>query len=264
MQLSYSFEPNGVIKVWKGPPAGGGTPIASSVTGSYQEDEWFHCEAKGTIDASTGGLEVRVNTVPKIQLVSADTKNTATSYFDSVFLGGWTTNFNVSVSSSHPIVFDDMFVNDTTGAENNDWSGNLRAYGMPMIANGYLNNFTIGGSSPASTHWQSVLNSLLDDTKFEYSPNVGDIDAFQPDPVINGPPVRVIQMRAALRQDDATQRVARLGIRIAGNNYFGTVDQYTNQTFTFYKDRFELSPDTGVTATGTEVNGCQALVKVQA
>jgi hypothetical protein len=133
-----------------------------------------------------------------------------------------------------------------------------------MIADGATDNFSIGGSSPAATHWQSVLNQNLDDTKYEYSSNVGDIDLFTPDPNLNSPLVHALQVRTALRQDDATQRVARHLLRISGLNYVGTVDHYTNQTYTFYRTRWELNPNTGVSFTGAEVNGLQPGVKVQA
>jgi hypothetical protein len=263
-QICFSFEQNGVIKVWQGPPGPSGVVLCTSVAGVFQEDQWFHCESSPVIANSSGSLEIRINTVPVVQLVGADTQNTANAYFDSVFLGAYTTNDNVSISSSHPVVFDDMFVNDTTGSSNNTWQGNLRVKTQFMIANGATDNFTIGGSSPAATQWQSVLNQVLDDTKYVYSGNAGDIDLFTPDPNLNAPFVRAVQVRMGLRQDDATQRVARALLRIGGTNYVGSVDQYTNQTYTFYKERWQLSPATGTSFTGTEVNGLQAGVKVQA
>lgn len=258
-QVSILFAANGVVKAYRGSVATG-TFLQNSATGSFQEDEWFHVEAKVLVASTGGTVEVRINTVPVLQITGANTQNTGNAYFDSVIVGGY---LPVNFKTVH-FAFDDMFVNDTTGAQNNTWAGNLRSYGAFMIANGATNNFTIGGSAPASTHWQSVLNNLLDDTKYEYSPNVGDIDLFQPNPVINGPLVRSLQVRMGLRQDDATQRVARAQLRIGTTVYPGSVDQYTNQTYTFYKERWELSPATGVTFTGTEANGLQVGVKVQA
>jgi hypothetical protein len=264
-QINFSFEQNGVLKVWLGAPgAGNGTLLATSSAGAFQEDQWFHCEASPLIANSGGTFEIRINTVPKVQLTGADTQNSANAYFDSVFLGAYTTNNNVGIDGAHPAVFDDMFVHDASGATNNTWGGNLRVKTQFMIANGATDNFSIGGTAPAATQWQSVLNQILDDGQFVYSPTVGDIDLFTPDPNLNSPIVRALQVRMALRQDDATQRVARALLRIGATNYLGAVDQYTNQTYTFYKDAWELNPATGVTFTGAEVNGLQAGVKVQA
>lgn len=256
-QFRIHFAANGVIKIYDG---AGTTLLANSEADSYQENEWFHFEAKATI--GTGGtVEVRINTVPVIQLVGGDLQYSPNAYFDSIYIGGERWN---SSGGHYHVAFDDLFVNDTVGATNSDWSGNLRVKTQFMIANGATDNFTIGGTAPAATNWQSVLNQNLDDTKFVYSSTIGHIDLYTPDPNLNSPLVRSLQVKMALRQDDATQRIARAVIRIGSTNYVGSVDQYTNQTFTFYTERFELNPATGVSFTGAEVNGLQAGLKLTA
>lgn len=261
-QVVIEFCANGVVKVWAG--AGYGitptTLLAASAAGSFQEDQWFHCEIKATVANSGGAVEVRINTVPVIQLVGADTQNSSNAYFDSVLIGNAS---RVNTATWHN-AWDDLFVNDTTGTKNNNWSGNLRVKTQFMIANGFTNNFSIGGTAPAATNWQSVLNNNMDDTKFVYSSTVGNIDLYTPDPNLNSPLVRSLQVRMGLRQDDATQRMAHAMLRIGGVNYEGSVDQYTNQTFTFYKERFETNPATAVDFTGADVNGLQAGVKLVA
>lgn len=264
-QVSVSLERYGVIRVWRGPtnpadPFGTRTLLASSRMGSFQENEWFFLEIHPLIASSGGGVEVRVNTVPKVQLTGANTQGSTVSTCDSVAFDWLSSGAPGSWSGG----FDDIYVNDTTGAVNNSWLGNVRVKTQFMIANGATNDFSIGGTSPAATHWQSVLNSLLNDTKYEYSSNVGDIDLFVTDPILNSPLVHAVQVRMGLRQDDATQRVARALIRLGATNYVGSVDQFTNQTFTMYRERWELNPATGVAFTGAEVNAMQAGVKVQA
>jgi hypothetical protein len=257
-QVSICFDPNGVISVWRGNREDNNR-LATSIAGVWQEDEDFHFEVHGVIASSGGSIEIRINTVPVVQLVGANTKgSTLASTYDCHFIGGFVNN------NAANYWIDDFFANDTTGSQNNSWLGNVRVKGQFMIADGATDNFSIGGSSPAATHWQSVLNQNLDDTKYEYSSNVGDIDLFTPDPNLNSPLVHALQVRTALRQDDATQRVARHLLRISGSNYVGTVDHYTNQTYTFYRTRWELNPNTGVSFTGAEVNGLQPGVKVQA
>jgi hypothetical protein len=226
--------------------------------GVFQEDQDFFLEIHGVIASSGGSVEVRVNTVPVISLTGANTQGATITTCDSIFLGIYVPGGGVE---GH---FDDLYVNDTSGGVNDSWLGNVRVKTQFMIANGFTNDFSIGGTSPAATHWQSVLNQNLDDTKFEYSPNIGDIDLFTPDPNLNSPLVHAVQVRMALRQDDATQRVARALVRVSGTNYVGSVDQYTNQTFTMYRERWQLNPNTGVSFTGAEVNAIQAGVKVQA
>lgn len=260
-QCCVIFGANGVVSVYRGDLSNGGVLLAQSAAGSFQDDEWFHAEVKAEIDNTAGSVEVRINTVPVIQLTSADTQATSHAYFDSAWIGvlqpsGQTGTINGSL--------DDLFVNDTTGAQNNTWLGNVRVKTQFMIANGATNNFTIGGSAPAATNWQSVNNINLDDTEYVYDSTVGDIDLYTPDPNLNSPLVHSLQVRMGLRQDDATQRVGRAQLRIGTTVYPGVVDQYTNQTYTFYKERFELNPATAVAFTGADVNGLQAGVKVQA
>jgi hypothetical protein len=271
-QIRVTLDKYGIIRVWRGPtdptnpPYGGiGVPgsatlLATSAMGSFQENEWFWLEVHALIASSGGGVEVRVNTVPKIQLTGANTQGSSISTADSVAFG-WQ---SAGAPGSWNVAFDDMYVNDTTGSKNNSWNGNVRVKTQFMIADGAENDFIIGGSSPAATRWQSVGNQLLSDAKFVYSPNVGDKQLFVPDPNLNSPLVRCVQVRTALRQDDATQRVARHLLRIGGTDYEGGVDHYTNQTFTMYRTRWETNPDTGVDFTGADVNGLQAGLKVQA
>lgn len=262
-QVSIAFDRSGIIRVYSGWPYQG-NPIASSRVGSFEEDSWFHCEVKALIADSGGYVQVRINTVIKVDLVSADTQGSTRSVIDSIWMGFSHTGFSNPNSVLCKCAYDDLMVNDLTGTTMNDWAGNLRVKTQFMIADGFINDFSIGGTSPAATNWQSVLNQNMDDTKYVFSPNVGDMDLYTPDPNLNSPIVRVLQVRMGLRQDDSTQRVARAVIRLGGTIYEDDVDQYTNQSYTFYKGKWELNPATGVTFTGAEVNGLQPGVKVQA
>lgn len=268
-QIQITFEQFGVIRVyrdwvWNSISSAGptGVLLASSLAGAFNEGEWCHVEIFYQTAAVGGSVEVRINTVPKIQLVGANTDKTGSGLFDATYLGVWASASGGSTAVKFSI--DDLFFNDTSGTYNNSWSGNLRVKSQFMTANGATVNFTIGGSAPAATHWQSVLNQALDDTKYEFSSNVGDIDLFVPDPNLNSPLVRSVQVRMALRQDDATQRAAQAVLRIGGTNYPSAVNAYVNQTYTFYCQRWEVNPATGVTFTGTDVNGLQAGLKLAA
>lgn len=260
VQVSVTFDRYGIMRVYRGLPSNG-TLIASSVVGAFEEDRWFHGEIR-CLCANVGGeVEVRINTVPKIQLTGADTKNSANAYFDSAIIGHYRA---ITAGDDINWAIDDLYINDPSGTKLNTWAGNLRVKSQFMVGDGAENAFTIGGTAPAATRWQSVNNQSIDDTKYVYSPNVGDKQTFVPDPNLNSPLVRVVQVRAALRQDDATQRVARHLLRIGATDYEGSVNHYTNQQFTFYKTRWDTNPATLVDFTGSEVNGLEAGLKVQA
>lgn len=262
MQLYIEFGEVGVIKVWRGWPTpwGEADPLGTSTAGAFEEDVWFNVEVYGKINDTSGACQVRINTVIKVDIVSTDTQRTLVSSFDSVWLGAAQTGGFLSNGAN--IAIDDFFVNDKTGATCNDFMGNLRVKSQWMIADGSHLDFSIGGTSPAATHWQSIQNNSLTDAQYIFSPTVGDYDLYVPDPNLNSPFVRVLQVRAAMRQDDATQRSAKMVIKIGATVYEDDVTHFTNQNYTMYFGKWELNPATGVSFTGTEVNGLQAGVKV--
>lgn len=264
--FSVCFEDYGIIKVWRGFRPNGSTPsttdlLGTSAVGSYQDNEQFHVEIYGKVHDTDGEVEVRINTVQKVSIVASNTKGSIADTADSIWIGACQS----AVSGSHATHYwlDNLFFNDTAGSINNDWIGNVRVKTQFMIANGPHIDFNIGGTSPAASNWQSVQNTLLNDTKFVYSGTIGDYDLYDPDPILNAPLVHCLQIRGALWQDDATQRIAKYLVQIAGVNYDAPTDFYTNQTPTFYKDRLETNPATSAGWTGTDVNGLYAGVKVE-
>lgn len=261
-QLAVTFGHNGVVHVYRGLPPYNFDDLTNCIgiskSGCFDEDVWFYAEAHCVIDNSVGTIEIRINTVPVIQVVSVDTQATSHAWFDAIALicGGISLSFNTKG------LWDDHYLNDSSGVTNNSWLGNVRTKTQFMVANGATDNFLIGGSSPAATNWQSVLNQNVDDTKFVYSSNPGDIDLYTPDPIINAPLVHVVQLRSAFRQDDATQRQAKHLLRIAATNYENSTIFYTSEIFAHYFSRWELNPNTGVAFTGADVNGFQVGAKL--
>lgn len=261
MQVYIEFGEFGVIRVWRGWPNGGGTVIGTSKMNAFQEDEWFNAEIYCKVANTGGQVQVRINTVIKVDIVSDDTQFTSVAGFDSLFMGEFV--YGVFASNLSDFAYDDVFFNDASGSANNTWSGNLRVKTQFVTANGAHDDFSIGGTSPASTNWQSVLNQSLDDTKYVFSATPTNYDLYQLDPNLNAPIVRAVQVRMGLRQDDATQRSAKAIIRLGSTVYEDDVQHFTNQTYTFYKGIWDLNPATAVSFTGAEVNAMQAGVKVQ-
>jgi hypothetical protein len=257
-QVSCSFEANGVVRAWRGEPLSG-VELGRTKPGAFQYQEWFQAELKAAVGNAAGTVEVRINTVPVISLVSQDTQATAIASYDSVCVGA---PYWLGANRYEQWKFDDLYVNDTDGAVNNDFLGTVRVRTQFTTAAGSSTDFTIGGTAPAATNWQAVQNTARTDASYVYSPDVGDKDLYAVQAIVNGPIVHAVQVRAALRQDDATQRIGRTLIRSGATTAEGG-DHYTNQSYTDYTDIFELNPDTGLGWTGTEVNAITVGVKVQ-
>jgi hypothetical protein len=52
-----------------------------------------------------------------------------------------------------------VYFNDAAGSMNNTFLGNVRVKSQFTASAGDSTQFTIGGSAPAATNWQSVLNT---------------------------------------------------------------------------------------------------------
>jgi len=258
-QLSFYFAEYGVIKVYRGYPYSG-TLLVASQPGSFQEDEWFYFEAKATIDATAGAVECRVNTATVISLVAANTMATLNAFADSY---GFGVARGPTFGNAAFVKFDDFYFNDDTGSYNNGFLGNCRVMTQKVAGNSTPQDFTIGGSSPAATAWQSLLNANLDDTKYLFDNTAGHKSLFTIEAIINAPMVFGIQISGAYRQDDATQRTARNVIKSGSTTAEGG-DQLTNQTYTMYKDIWEINPATSVGFTGAELNALLIGPKEQA
>lgn len=227
---------------------------------SYTPGKWFYLEIKWTPSLITGTFEVRINTVPVLTLPSIQTAygtvvGGGASGFDTVEF--WKSSISGALNSW---AWDDLYFLDTTGSVNNDYLGNVRVKAQLPVSD-YSVQFAIGGTAPASTNWQSVLNTALNDTKYVYTPTAGYKDLYDIDPILNTPLVHGIEISGAYRQDDATQRFIKNSIQSSGVNAEG-VSRAINQSYTFYADIFETDPNTGVSFTGTAANALKIGPKV--
>ncbi len=256
--VTIRLDQYGVIQVYRGSHTG--TLLASSKLASYRQNAWFYLEGSVYIDNVNGEVEIRHNTQTVISVVNADTQNTPLDYTDSFWFGAFGGG---GVSQLHDFRVDDIYVNDNTGSVNNGFLGNVRSLGEFMVADGSHIGMTIGGSSPAATNWQSVLNNSLDETTYVYTATNGVYDLYQPNPTLNSPLVHAVQVRASFRMTDATQRSTRLLLRVAGTTYDGGYEFFIDQTYSIYCDVWELNPSTTVGWTGAEVNGIEIGARVE-
>lgn len=256
-QFSVSWNTFGVLRAWQGEP-GLSAQIGVSAVASYFYNEWFYLEVYANI-ANSGSFEVRVNTVPVMNYALADTQASGIAGFDSVGFGLGSTVYGNHFESW---LLDDLYFCDGAGAVNNTFLGNVRVKSQLAVGAGDHTGMTIGGSSPAATNWQSVLDTLLGASKFVYSPTAGDYDLYTVDPIVNAPLVHGVQVRGAYRQDDATQRVSRNLLKTGGVLFEGA-DNYLNQSFSVHRDIWDLNPDTGLGWTAAQVNALQIGPKVE-
>lgn len=254
-QFTVELGVNGVIRLYRG--GGGGALLATSYAGAYRYEEDFYLEIGGTVSNTAGAVEVRVNTVPVISVISQDTQTSANAYFDALQV----TARVISISSTFVASIDDHYMNDDAGAVNNTFAGNVRVKTQFAAGAGSVTTWSPTG---AATNWQAALNTVLDDTAYNASNVAGNEDLYALESILGPQAVHGVQLRSGLRQTDATQRTARNRLKVSGVETDSGVDHYLNQTFTYYTDVIELNPSTGLGMTGTQLNAGQAGPKVQA
>ncbi|HEY2178094.1 MAG TPA: hypothetical protein VGH15_05880 [Caulobacteraceae bacterium] len=252
-QLTVSLDAMGIIRLWRGDI--GGTLLAASDAGAFDDDRWMTVELKATINTSTGEAEVRVNTGSVIHVVSTNTQATGVAGFDAVSVG-----CQIVGNAQAAFALDDLYVCDLTGSVNNDFLGAVQVRTQFMAGAGATTDFTPNG---AGTNWQAASNFGLDDTTYVSDGVVGDLDTYTVQAVVNASIVHGVQVRGAMRQDDATQITARQVLK-AGSTQVTGADHLTNESYQYYFDIWELDPDTGLGWTGTEVNAIQVGPKVEA
>jgi hypothetical protein len=254
IQLIIACRRHGMVEVCRGDY----TVLGASDLGVFYYDTWFNLEVKYHINNTSGYVEVRVDGKTVLSLVDVDTQNTANAYANAIGCGKRGSSSNMSA------YVDDFAAWDTTGGVNDDWLGTNRVKTQFVIANGDNIDSTIGGTSPAATNWQSVLNYDLDDTKYVYIPYtaVGDYDLYDVDPNISAPIVHAVQIRVGARQDDATQLIMRTLLKSGSTTTEGP-DEHLSQTYNHYFDMFDLNPDTGFGWTQSEANAIQVGYKLQ-
>ena len=152
---------------------------------------------------------------------------------------------------------DDLYVIDTTGAQNNTFLGDVRITSLPPTGDGADSGWT---PNTGSTHYTQVNESPLDyDTSYVNATAAGQSDTytFPAVPSINGT-IAAVQIRDYAKSDsggtDKLQGIAR----VAGTDYLAPAgDQFIHAVYTGLDSIFELNPATGLPWALAEVNAAQ-------
>lgn len=207
--------------------------------------------------ASGGTVDVQVNGV---NVISVSGKNTITG-------SALSTSFNSFVFSgqnagSNNFDLCDIYVNDFSGSYNNTFLGDQKVLISRATGNGATNNFTIGGSSPAGTNYQSINENTPDyDVTYVDDNNVGDIDLYAfgvPSGLIS---IKCLQVCAMMRKDDATLRQVQFVMRLGGTNYFSPTITLST-TYIYYRWNQNVNPATSLPWVVSDYTGVQFGLKI--
>jgi hypothetical protein len=205
-----------------------------------------YIEFKCKIDNSTGTIELRVNGVAVIAASGLDTQNTANATADRLRLGIAANNGGANWD------YDDLYWCDSTGAQCNDFLGDIRVQCLRPTGVGATNAFT----PSAGANWQNVDDvTPNDDTDYNSSATPGQVDTFATgDLTPTTGTIKAVQTLVYARKDDAGVRTIAPVIRHAGADNVGP-NHNIAAGYAYYVDIFEVHPGTGVAFTVADVNG---------
>ncbi len=245
-QCYIDWDGSGFIKAYRGNGTLLGTSSAAMSFGIQQ-----FVEAKFKIHSSTGTVEVRINRATVLSLTGQNTQLSGTAQWNAVRMScGAPTGGRVCI-------FDDTYILDGTGSKNT-FLGPVRAVALFPTGAGASTDFT----PSAGSNWQNVDEASQDgDTTYNTATTPGDHDTYQMGNLGITGDIIAVQTNMIVRSDAAGAETVAPMLRVNGTDYQGA----TVGVSTSYVDKrevFEVSPDTGVDWTVSEVDGTEPGMKL--
>lgn len=243
----------------------GSTVIA---TGARQLvfDNWYYFEFKGTIDATAGTFDVKVDGVlePGLTGFTGNTRNGgATGQWNRVCL------LNNTGQGSY---FDDFYACDLSGSRHNDFLGICRietlAPVLDAVALGTYHEWTVGGqAAPLSTDHASYIDEVPpNENDYCKSSTVGAKETFRfpapttPNTVFGALLGMQTDLYAAL--SDIGNRTLSTLVRTGGADYEGAAFVPAIRTFQTSWEVRPVNPNTGLPWTLAEIAAVEMGIKV--
>lgn len=260
-QIYLQFETLGVIRLFRLAANQAPILIATTAAKTWHADEWNYIEVKFKIDSVDGQCEVRVNKVTVLSYFGNTGHAIAPVLgepygWDSIWWSGSLSNND----DTNQLRWDDRYILDDTGTSNTDYLGNVRVNCQLTTAPGDVTMMSVFG---AAANWDALNESALTEVEYVYDSVMGDYDLYTMDPNVTAQNILGVQLTGAHRQDDSTQLKSHLMLKTHATEYEGA-DHFLAQTYHYYRDMWEVNPNTGVGWTAAELNALQAGQKVLA
>ncbi len=230
--------------------------IIGSANYTLSPNTWHYIEievliantAVGTVTTNIDGVNIAALTLTGIK-----TSNTTNSAGRIQFLCD---------SGTNEFYLADVYINDTSGSYNNGFLGDMKMLPSRATANGDTNNFTIGGSSPAATNYQSINERVPDyDVTYVSDATVGNIDLYQYGTPSGIHSIQALQVSGFIKKDDATVRQVQLVMKLSGVQYFSPT--FTLSTsYQYYQWTQDVNPATSLPWVVGDYSGVQFGIKV--
>lgn len=227
-----------------------------------QSNVYYFLETKITFDGAAGAIKMNVTgngvTTTLINATGLNTAPTGINSMRSLRIG--------SISATQPVPnsfqyhFDDFYVCDTLGAQNNDILGDCRAVCLFPNGSGASTQFSPVG---AATNWQCVDELSEDgDTTYVFGSTIGNKDLYNhgPTPATTNQ-VLGAQLCGVMRKDDTGTRVGANTVLSGATAQDGSSNTLSLQ-YAGYLDILETDPATGVAFTKAGIDAMQIGAKI--
>jgi len=248
VQIHVDIHTDGSIKAYRG--TGTGNLLGTSTGVTLSVATYYYIEVKATIHDSTGSIEVLVNGITRLLLTGIDTKVTANAYANAVRL---------AAAGSGGVLIDDVYINDGSGAEDNDFWGDVKVYPvLPTSDSAAGNSWTPStGSDKFATVDEAAQNG---DTDYISSTTPGDRQLFGFAPFAGLGAIKAVQLSAFVRKDDGATREVKLTARPGSTNHDGAV-QAVPSSYARKAESWTKDPDTAAAWVQSDLNASEFGVK---
>lgn len=226
----------------------GGSVVATS-THFIVDNTIYHLQVHLLISDAGGSLQTKLDDTLDISF-TGDTKPGSDTTADRIRWGG------INGSS----FFDDLCVNNTSGAEDNSWPGVVRIQRMLVTGAGnYVNNWS---RNTGANNWQAVdevpHNS---DTDYLFTTTANLYESFSmADQSLVNANYRALITSAIAKKDSGTVQLA-VGIRhnLNSTDYWGA-NSALGTSYGVVEERRTTDPSTGAAWTSVRLNSTEALI----
>lgn len=238
----------------------GATTLLATSTAAFSFNAWHRFEFKVTIDPTAGLAECYVDGVLFVSFTGATQVPGKGRYTNQFFLGP--AGFAAYASSEFWI--DDFLLYDDQGSAPNNYLGDRKLVTQFPSGAGASTQFTIGGSAPAASNWQSVDETPPDDgATLVTDGTVGHTDLYT-FPAVTATTIDCVAVLLRSQKTDAAVRSLRAAAKSGAVTTDNGADFVQSSSWLYYQAFFPHDPNTSAAWTQAGLSAAQFGPKVTA
>ena len=240
--LSVTFDATGHAQLRRGQASA--TILATSAN-AISADAWRSVEFKARIHDTLGEFILKFDGTEYINF-TGDTKNGGTSTRpDRLVL--------ITRTSPQGHAWDDLFICDTSGMENNTWTGEVSITGIKPAGNG-ANSDLVGSDGNSVDNYLQVDEYPLNTSDYNASTTTGDLDTYDMSAVGKIGTVLAVQDLTYAAKSDSGPKSFKHVMRASGGTMVKSDEVALSTTYSLYAGPIWITDGDGEGWTITKVN----------